>query len=432
MEARSVLGETGETLLVGSDKKLRSSLRHQQGDLILNKHIETEGTKDIFSRKPTERGKGICTTLIFKDYRDEVVLGHNHYLAIMDWAIMTKIDAKEAFTPIVLLGNTIAVIFITFVILSILSAIIAANKIARPIRELATTAEEIATGNLTQPININSNDEIGLLADSFKIMVEGLSSIIAKMKDAINQVNAAGMEILSASQQQASSAREQSSAISETASAAEELSKSAETVGENTKRISQVANHTLVGMAKTKDIMGKTATTTTSLNEKSQKIGQIIELISDVADQTNLLAVNAAIEAARAGEEGRGFTVVADEIRKLADSTANSTKDITSLIELIQNDVINASMSMEQSIASLDEELSLAQETSEQSKEISMSVGQQVGGSRQIAEAMSNANEAMKQISAGAQQTQISAEQLKHLSEELTDLTTKFKTDISE
>lgn len=229
---------------------------------------------------------------------------------------------------------------------------------------------------------------------------------------AVNQIAYASSEILAASQQEATAAREQSSAVAETTAAATELSKSAEMVGENIKRVAQVTNHTLAGMAKIREAIERTGLIVTTLSERSQKIGKITEVIDDVADQTNLLAVNAAIEAARAGEHGAGFTVVADEIRKLSDSTAKSTRDIADLVEVIQHEISNAIVAMEQSSASVEEETKFAQESADRAKEIGMSVIQQVSGSRQIADAMVNINEAMKQVAAGAQQAQIAAKQL--------------------
>jgi len=259
------------------------------------------------------------------------------------------------------------------------------------------------------------------------MVFSAIHRVVTKLGDATNHVTSAATEILAASQEQASGAREQSSAITETTSAAKELSTTSEVVGESIKKVAQVAAHALAGMAKIKDAIDKTNGMLTSLGEKSQKIGKITDLIDDVADQTNLLAVNASIEAARAGEQGRGFTVVADEIRKLADSTAKSTKDITSLIELIQHEMSNAILSMESSVTSVDEEARLAQQTTEKAKEIAMSANQQINGAKQIAEAMLNIDEAMKQIAAGAQQSQTAARQLQELATGLKNLMVLLK-----
>ena len=301
------------------------------------------------------------------------------------------------------------------------------RSITNPLKLLMKATEALAAADLTMEIKATSNDEIGDLAKSFSDMVSGLRIILIKLQEATGQITSAGTEILAASQEQAAAAREQSSAVTETTAAAKELSTTSETVGESIKKVAQVAAHALAGMSKIKESIDKTNGMLNSLGEKSQKIGKITELIDDVADQTNLLAVNASIEAARAGEQGRGFTVVADEIRKLADSTAKSTKDITALIELIQHEMSNAIMSMETSIQSVEEESRLAQQTTEKSKEIAMSTHQQISGAKQIADAMMNIDETMKQVAAGAQQSQVSVKQLTSLAGELKALASKFK-----
>lgn len=321
----------------------------------------------------------------------------------------------------------IIIVVILASILGIIFAVMVAKNISNPIAALNNAANLVAQGDLTIDVKVKSKDEVGGLADSFDKMVNNLHEITRKINNAASQIAAASGGILTASQQQAVGAREQSSAINETTSAATELSKNAEQVGENIKRVAVISNHALVGMAKIKESLDKTGQSITSLSEKSQQISKITELINDVADQTNLLAVNAAIEAARAGEEGRGFAVVADEIRKLSDSTTKSTKEISALIEIIQHEISNAIISMEQSANNVNEETKLSQQSAESAKEISMNAAQQVSGTKQIANAMSAINESMKQISISSAQAQAAAKQLDDLSGEINSLTSKFK-----
>lgn len=418
------MGNTGEVYIVNNRGSVITGSRLRGDEVILRDKALSVGVQQALS---AEENVGL-----FVNYMGKQVLGYYSGRDFRDnfgknWVIVAEIDRDEAFAPAIDLRNIMILVIVITMMIVIAVGILISNNIANPIVNLSGVAREVASGDLTKSLEVKSRDEIGLLAESFNSMIGGLTGILAKIQDAVNQITSAGNEILSASQEQAASAREQSSAVSETTSAASELSKSAEAVGESIKRVTQAANHALVGMAKIKETMTKTSQIVSSLNEKSQKIGQITDLIDDVADQTNLLAVNASIEAARAGEEGRGFTVVADEIRKLADSTAKSTKDITALIELIQNEMSNAIMSMEQNMSGVEEEAQMAKETAEQSKEIAMSATQQVSGSKQIAEAMSSVNEAMKQISTGAQQSQVAAKQLTHLSGELKAAVEKFK-----
>ncbi|MBF0252963.1 MAG: methyl-accepting chemotaxis protein [Candidatus Omnitrophica bacterium] len=258
------------------------------------------------------------------------------------------------------------------------------------------------------------------------MMLSNFKSIASKLKNYIQEITSSSSEILAAAQQQAAGAREQASAIAETSTSAKELSATSEQVGESINKVADAAKHAMDGMSKLKVSLKKTNDVITSLGEKSEKIGKITGLIDDIADQTNLLAVNASIEAARAGEYGRGFTVVADEIRKLSDSTAASTKEITDLVEIIQHEMTNSIVSMEESVKNVEEETSLAHETSDRSREISMSANQQLSGSRQIAEAMLSIDEAMKQVTASAKQSEVAVKSLSELAREMQLLADKM------
>lgn len=419
------LGRTGEVYIIDESGLMITASRLSGDSVILNQKADNEGIRSAMA--------GNDVTGVFTDYRGSRVLGH--YSLDSDvtkatgkrWCIIAEVDLDEAMAPVYRMMLIVTVLILVSSLFVIAVSSVISKRISDPVMKLSDAAGRVSSGDLTVAVEAKGEDEIGQLARSFNSMVGNLSMLVSSINKSVGQITSASSEILAATQQQAAGAREQSAAVSETTAASKELSKSAEQVGDSIKRVLEVATHALAGMAKIKGAIGKTGQIITSLNEKSQKIGKITEVIDDVADQTNLLAVNAAIEAARAGEQGRGFTVVADEIRKLADSTAKSTKDITALIEVIQHEMSNAIMSMETSVVSVDEEAKLSQESAERSEEIAMSATQQISGSRQIAEAMSNVDEAMKQIAVSAQQSQVALKQLSELSKDLRGATEKFK-----
>ncbi|MBF0494033.1 MAG: methyl-accepting chemotaxis protein [Candidatus Omnitrophica bacterium] len=418
------LGSTGEAYIVNKNGNAITKLMYKEGSDLKEK-VDTEPVRLALTQKKE-------MVNVYSDYRGQQVLGASMYEDLektfgLGWTIIAEVDFSEAFMGLNKLAGAIILISLLIALLVIVFAWQIASRIADPIEQLSAIAEKVGKGDITKTVTIKSDDEIGRLSMSFNNMVGNLKDVLIKVQEAVAKITSSGQEILVASQQQAAGAREQSSAVAETSSAAKELSITSEQVGESIRKVSDTAAHALLGMTKIKDAITRTGQMITSLGEKSQQIGKITEVIDDVADQTNLLAVNASIEAARAGEQGRGFTVVADEIRKLADSSAKSTKDITALIEIIQHEMSNSVISMETSLSSVEEEAVLAQETAEKAKEITMAVTQQISGSKQIADAMGSVDEAMKQIAAGAQQSQAAVKQLNELAHELKAIASNFK-----
>lgn len=395
--------------------------------LIGKKLSELKTTIDLRRNQGFDAAVAVVLTDEGKEIMDNMRVIFNDFIKEED----NLLKERRAFEENVSNTTRGAIVFgflIAMVVMSVLAVVII-RSIVSPIRIVAKKVEEIARseGDLTDKVVVESKDELGALATSFNELTAGLTKIIVQIRAASADINTSSREILVSSQEQAAQAKEQSVAVSETSVAAKELLKSAESVGESVKKVSQISSHTMSGMEKIKDSLGKTSQIILALNEKSREISKITDVIDDVADQTNLLAVNASIEAARAGEQGKGFTVVADEIRKLADSTASSTKDITALVEIIQHEMFNAIISMEQSVVSVEDEVRLVMESAESTKEISMSAAQQIRSSQQISDAMRGVDDSMKQIAVSSEQTQTAITQLSHLGKELDDIVSKFK-----
>jgi methyl-accepting chemotaxis protein len=427
VQDRTGLGKTGESYLLGPDYLMRSDSYHSGHDSFLSTKVHTVGAQDAFSHRGKNTNSDYNEDLIYEDYRGNTVLGQNYYFRELDWVLISEIDVEEAFSPVASLRNIMLWMGGIAIGLVVAFSTITARKISKPILDLSRLARKVSNGDLTEQTNCTTNDEFAILSKDFNSMIQNLSSLASRLKNASLMMSESSSEILASSEQQTVNAREQASAISETSSAALELSKSAEQVYNSIKQVEDVTQHSLIGMAKIKKSVSDTGDIVSSLHQKSQKIGQITELIDDIADQTNLLAVNAAIEAARAGEHGKGFSVVADEIRKLADSTAKSTKDIAELTSIIQNEISNVIETMHESISNVEDEITLAQDSSEKTKEISMSANQQEIASHQIAEAMDTVNESMKQITAGSEQFQNLSKQLSSLASDLMDTAKQFK-----
>lgn len=333
--------------------------------------------------------------------------------------------------------------------------VVTSRGITGPARYLLAQTDLVAGGDLTVEVVQTSKDEIGQLAGSFKQMVQNLRETMGKVGDASSAVASASSEISSSTEEMAAGAQEQTSQAGEVASAVEEMTK---TIVENSKNASntaetakkakeaaeqggQVVEETVVGMKRIADVVNKSAETVKALGKSSDQIGEIISVIDDIADQTNLLALNAAIEAARAGEQGRGFAVVADEVRKLAERTTKATKEIAGMIKTIQADTAGAVSSMEEGTkevdngirladkagASLNEIVGISQNLTDMVAQIAAASEEQSSASEQISKNVEAISAVTGETAQGTQQIARASEDLNRLTENLQQVVGKFK-----
>ncbi len=288
------------------------------------------------------------------------------------------------------------------------------NLITKPINKIVAMIKDIAEGegDLTVRLDVGRKDEVGNLAKWFNTFVEKIQGIIKKVKASSEQIGNASGEITSASEELATGAEEQQAQLSEVATSIEQMSamileasKNAGETKQTAQETTEAANNgqknvsdTISGMEGVAGIVGDASNQIGGLEKRSSEIGEVIQVIDDIADQTNLLALNANIEAARAGEAGRGFAVVADEVRKLAERTVTATGDIGEQIQQIQSDVGEAVEAM----SKITTETANGQELAGQSGEALNS----------IVEMIARVDEAVAQIAAGADEQSSGAEEI--------------------
>ena len=280
------------------------------------------------------------------------------------WVLGTGIyidDVTEEMHKIELGIGAALCVMLTF---TILLSFFISRSITAPVAVLVNQAQRVANGELDIQLAAGGNDEIGRLSCSFRTMVQNLRTIIGHVSETSSQVAAAAIQLNSTAKRIATDAEEVASQTISVATAGEQMSATSGDIAQNcllaaegAQRASHSAGNGVLVVEKTVSVMGQiadrvqeSARTVESLGARSDQIGAIIGTIEDIADQTNLLALNAAIEAARAGEQGRGFAVVADEVRALAERTTRATREIGEMIKTIQQETRGAVSAMEQGV----------------------------------------------------------------------------------
>lgn len=320
--------------------------------------------------------------------------------------------------------------------------------------------DKFAEGDLTVSLEVIKNDEIGKLFVGFNNAVNNVKNLIVKLSDAIQATASASSEISSSTEELAAGSQEQSSQSVEVASAVGQMtasilqtskhaqiaSDSAKNAGKIAKEGGEVVLKTINGMDKIADVVSRSARTVAELGKSSNEIGEIVQVIDDIADQTNLLALNAAIEAARAGDQGRGFAVVADEVRKLAERTTKATKEIAIMIRKIQSDTSEAVVSMNEGTKEVEAGTNLAKQAGESLKQIITAANEVVDVASQVADAseqqsitseeiaksIESISDVVHQSTSGTEQIARAAEDLNNLTVNLQNLIDKFRLNIDE
>jgi methyl-accepting chemotaxis protein len=345
---------------------------------------------------------------------------------------------------------------VALILAAIISFVIIAS-IKKPLNDLSSRITDIAQGegDLTKRMNISGHDEIAEISRMFNQFLDKLHGIISLISSTSTQVASAASQLNSTAERIATGAEEVAAQASTVATAGEEMSATSGDIAQNcqmaaegAQRASQSATNGSGVVEKTVMVMGQiaervqeTAKTVESLGERSDQIGAIIGTIEDIADQTNLLALNAAIEAARAGEQGRGFAVVADEVRALAERTTRATKEIGEMIKAIQRETKGAVAAMEQGVQQVEagtieaaksgdalrDILDQVNDVASQVNQIATAAEEQTATTSEISNNMQQITQVVQDTASGAHQSAAAASQLYGNAEELQRLVRQFK-----
>jgi len=275
------------------------------------------------------------------------------------------------------------------------------RSINRGVSALEKGASKLAEGDLTAKVPTTGNDELARVGASFNLMAQNISDLIGQVNAACSVVNQNANALSTSAAQVSESSRQQSQRATEAAGSVEQFNSAFKEIAATSENIvsavnkardlskhgDQVVANVTQGITRVAKTVNESAEVIADLGQRSNQIGQILAVIKDIADQTNLLALNAAIEAARAGEQGRGFAVVADEVRKLAERTTAATSEISIMVGGIQEDTGRAVVSMRQSSSDVHEGVTLANQAGQALQDIASSVQQVAEMMGQIANA---------------------------------------------
>ncbi len=484
MASREGLGETGEAILIGSDFKMRSDSYLKPETHSLNASFRNPENGSVSSQAVKSGLQGESSIDTFTDYRGKETLIAYGPLDVLGerWVIESKMDVDEALAAVASMEEAAGSIASGLMWTNLATLVVAAagvltlawflvRSITGPINSLVDRVRDIAEGDadLTQRVDASSKDELGELGQWFNAFIERIQGILLKVTEtstsltgaseqlaltattlaagaeqtgqqsskvttAAEQMSSNIDEIAMTSEQMASNVRSVATATEEMTATINEIARNAEqsaTVADQASRLAEVSNERVGG-----------------LGQAADEIGKVIEVIQDIAEQTNLLALNATIEAARAGEAGKGFAVVASEVKDLAKQTAQATDDIRQRIEGIQSSTGDAVDSIREitsvitnvndvarTIAAAVEEQSITtREISQNVSEAASATDLVVAGvsasatsSRGISENMLGVDEGAKQTATAASDTQSAGTEVSQLATELSGMVSQFR-----
>lgn len=460
MQLRDGMGETGESYLVGPDKRMRSdSYLDPRGHTVSASFAGSVEENGVDTQASRDALAGVRDVNIVIDYNGNSVLSAYAPVNVEGetWALIAEIDEAEAFSAVESLVQTMFLIFVVAIGLIVFFAIRVARTIMRPLggepHEMSHMAKQIADGNLL--LNFKDTAHSESVYTSMKHMTTQLRLLVGNVITYSGELARSSEETAVVTQQTHVNVQKQQHETVQISSAINEMAASSQEVANNTLAAANAANTATQAANSAKQITETTIDAVTklslevtqsknvvqSLSEHSENIGSVLGVIVGIADQTNLLALNAAIEAARAGEQGRGFAVVAEEVRALAQKTQESTKDIEQMIDKLQTGANKAVDVMVGSVETARLTISTAKEAgkaiesinnivhgiNDMNAQISSATEQQTVAIEEINRSLLSISETGIETTGGAKQTSEATVEVARLAEQLQGMVLDFK-----
>jgi methyl-accepting chemotaxis protein len=413
------LGKTGSAELI--DPQLEKVISSQDGKPANEAEMVASGALsqrvDFPSARQALAGRA-GTVRKEKDAGVNLVTGYAPVPAI-GWGVLVQQHESEAFAAVGSLRNWAILIVIVGVLITGACAALFARRAIRPLYAVAQAARSVASGDLRTRVEPSGSSEVRELGVTFNVMVESLDGLVTQIAEAGTRLATSASELSSAAEELSATTTQQTSAATETSATMEELARTSQSIAETVASAADQTEDTRAVLEDADADMQRSSERIIALAERVAEISALLDLINEIADQTNLLALNAAIEAARAGESGRGFSVVADEVRRLAERSKTSAADIAEIIDSTQAATNETVMAMEGSSKQMKRGLGLMDGVRASTDRVRLTTQQQGAATQQVVDTMDSVTEASRQTAATAHQISTSASVLNDLVDEL-------------
>ncbi len=420
-----LIGElTGDTVTIfRGDTRVATNVKTPDGSRAVNTKVSDVVAEAVLKKGESYYGEANVVGTMYQTAYEPIRDADGRVIGI--WYV----GASKEFVDTMIQQAYASVITTALVLLglALLLWIMLSNRIlVRPLHLLTEAAAKMADGDLKQRIPVRGQDEINQLGEVINNLAEKLDNLIARVQDNALQLASHSQELSASSEHIGAALENLTSTTAEMAATAEQGSATAAEAADAARATEsaagsgrQAAKQAVSRISAIQNTVNSSAKSVQQLNEQSVKIGQIIQVINDIADQTNLLALNAAIEAARAGDHGRGFAVVAEEVRKLAEKSSKATKEIEQIIKAIQKDTVTAVEAMQVGSGEVNEGVQIIQQAGEALENIVKSAGTSTERAEQIAEMTQQNAQGVQTLAASSEEVNSTVQEMAAAAHEL-------------